>query len=172
MKKFITFIACFALLTSAAAQNFEGKFTQTKTLKVSGKQIHSQGTITYQSPDQLAMMYTEPAGDYFIIDGPYLRMDLRGISLDVDTSGNKTVRAQRNAILYGVSGKYEDIAAEMDAECTVTSAAGKKHVVLKMRKPTPKSYSGMVLDYDKNGKLTRMVLEEFSGITTEYLLEL
>ena len=30
----------------------------------------------------------------------------------------------------------------------------------------------MVLDYDKNGKLTRMVLEEFSGITTEYLLEL
>ena len=95
---------------NAGAQSFESTFVQTKTLKMTGKKIVSEGTISYTEPANLAMLYTKPDGDYFIVDGPYLRFDLRGVSLDVDTSTNKTVRIQRNAILYGIQGKYEDIA--------------------------------------------------------------
>lgn len=160
-----------ALACSAGAQDLEGQFSQAKTL-LSGKVIKSEGEITYTAPDQLAMMYTKPEGDYFIIDGPNLRMDMRGVSLDVNTENNKTVRAQRNAILYSMAGKYEDIAAEMDADLSVsTGKAGGKHVVLKMRSPLPKAYSGMELDYDKSGKLTRMVLKETVGISTEYIIK-
>ena len=171
MKKIFVMTALLAMAFTAGAQNFEATFKQAKTLKITGKVIKSEGEITYTAPDQLAMMYTDPEGDYFIIDGPQVRMDLRGIALDVNSTGNKLVHSQRNAILYSVQGKYEDIAKEMDADCTVTAGKnGGKHVVLKMHKALPKGYSGMELDYDKQGKLTRMVLEEVGGISTEYIL--
>ena len=170
MKKILT-LALLLCGIAAGAQDLEGTFIQAKTLKVSGRVIKSEGTLSYTAPDQLAMLYTKPEGDYFIIDGPFLRMDLRGISLDVNTDNNKTVKAQRNAILYGIAGKYEEIAQEMDADCTVTVGKnGGKHVVIKVRKTLPKGYSGMELDYRKNGQLSRMVLEEFGGISTEYLI--
>ena len=170
MKKILVFALLFCGLT-AGAQSFEGTFTQAKTIKVSGRVVKSEGNISYTAPDQLAMLYTNPDGDYFIIDGPYLRMDLRGVALDVNTDNNKTVKSQRNAIIYSVAGKYEEIAEEMDADCTVTPRGGGKHVSIKVRKTLPKGYSGLELDYDKSGQLTRMVLEEFGGISTEYILK-
>ena len=156
---------------NAGAQSFESTFVQTKTLKMTGKKIVSEGTISYTEPANLAMLYTKPDGDYFIVDGPYLRFDLRGVSLDVDTSTNKTVRIQRNAILYGIQGKYEDIAKEMDADLDVSNVKGGKHVVIKVRKPALKGYTGMELDYNAKGRITRMVLEEAGGISTEYLVK-
>ena len=171
MRKIIVFAALLAMAFTAGAQDFEATFKQAKTLKISGKVIKSEGEITYTAPDQLAMLYTNPDGDYFIIDGPQVRMDMRGVAVDVNATGNKLVQSQRNAILYSVQGKYEEIAKEMDADCTVTAGKnGGKHVVLKMRKALPKGYSGMELDYNKQGKLTRMVLEEVGGISTEYII--
>ena len=169
MKKLLAFallLCCFA----AGAQNFEGTFKQAKTLKVSGKVVKSEGNITFTAPDQLAMLYTNPNGDYFIIDGPLVRMDLRGVALDVDSKTNKLVASQRNALLYSILGEYEKVAEEMDASCTVTQKNGGKHVVIKARKVVPKGYSGLELDYGKNGRITRLVLEEFGGISTEYVL--
>ncbi len=170
MKKLLVFALLLCGLT-AGAQSFEGTFTQAKTIKVSGRVVKSEGNISYTAPDQLAMLYTNPDGDYFIIDGPYLRMDLRGVALDVNTDNNKTVKSQRNAIIYSVAGRYEEIAEEMDADCTVTPRGGGKHVSIKVRKTLPKGYSGLELDYDKSGQLTRMILEEFGGISTEYILK-
>lgn len=170
MKKLFV-LAALLLSLGAGAQTLKGSFVQTKTLKVTKKTFVSEGKLEYTAPDQLAMLYSKPDGDYFIIDGPYLRMDLRGVALDVNTDNNKTVRAQRNAIMYGMAGRYEDIAAEMDADFTVTPQKdGGKHVSIKVRKNLPKGYSGMELDYMKNGQVRRMVLEEFGGISTEYVL--
>lgn len=170
MKK-IFVLALLLMGLNAGAQSFESTFVQTKTLKMTGKKIVSEGTITYTEPANLAMIYSKPEGDYFIVDGPFLRFDLRGVSLDVDTSTNKTVRIQRNAILYGIQGKYEDIAKEMDADLTVSDVKGGKHVVIKVRKPALKGYTGMELDYNAKGRITRMVLEEAGGISTEYLVK-
>ena len=169
MKKILVLAALLCSL-AAGAQNFEGTFKQAKTLKVSGKVIKSEGNISFTAPDQLAMIYTNPDGDYFIIDGPLVRMDLRGVSLDVDTKTNKLVASQRNALLYSITGEYEKVAKEMDADCTVTQKNGGKHVVIKARKVQPKGYSGLELDYGKDGRISRMVLEEFGGISTEYIL--
>jgi len=170
MKKILVFVLLLAGL-NAGAQSFESTFVQTKTLQLTGKKIVSEGTIAYTEPANLAMIYSKPEGDYFIVDGPYLRFDLRGITLDVNTENNKTVRVQRNAILYGIQGKYEEIAEEMGADCTVTAVKGGKHVVIKVRKPAVKGYTGMELDYNPKGRITRMVLEEAGGISTEYLVK-
>jgi len=171
MKKILVIVALLAASLAAGAQSFEGTFTQAKTLKISGRVIKSEGTISYTAPDQLAMLYSKPDGDYFIIDGPVLRMDMRGVALDVNTDNNKTVKSQRNAILYSISGQYEQIAEEMNASCKVTkTSGGGKHVSIKVKDVLPKGYSGMELDYRANGRLSKMVLEEFGGISTEYIL--
>lgn len=170
MKKILVLALLLAGFT-AGAQSFESTFVQTKTLKLTGKKIVSEGTISYTAPESLAMLYTKPDGDYFIVDGPFLRFDLRGVSLDVNTDKNKGVRLQRNAILYGIQGRYDDIAKEMDADCSVSAVKGGKHVVIKVRKPAPKGYTGMELDYNAKGRITRMVLEEAGGISTEYLVK-
>ena len=171
MKKLLVIAALLAASLTAGAQSFEGTFTQAKTLKATGRVIKSEGNITYTAPDQLAMLYTKPDGDYFIIDGPFLRMDMRGTAMDLNTDTNKTVKAQRNAILFSISGEYEKIAQEMDATCAVTTGKyGGKHVELKVKKPSPKGYSGVILDYDKAGTLQLMTLEEFGGISTDYKL--
>ncbi len=171
MKKMILALVALALCSTAAlAQNFEGTFTQAKTLKVSGRVIKSEGTITFTAPDQLAMLYTKPEGDYFIVDGPLVRMDMRGVSADIDTRKNELVATQRSALLNSIAGKYEQVAEDMNATCTVREKNGQKHVEIKARKVLNKGYSGMELDYDKNGRITRMVLEEFGGISTEYIL--
>ena len=86
MKRFFVMTALLAMAFTAGAQNFEATFKQAKTLKITGKVIKSEGEITYTAPDQLAMMYTDPEGDYFIIDGPQVRMDLRGIAVDVNST--------------------------------------------------------------------------------------
>ena len=170
MKKLLVLLLLLAGFT-AGAQSFESTFVQTKTLKLTGKKIVSEGTITYTAPESLAMIYSKPDGDYFIVDGPFLRFDLRGVSLDVNTDKNKTVRLQRNAIMYGVQGKYEEIAKEMDADCSVSAVKGGKHIVIKARKPALKGYTGMELDYNAKGRITRMVLEEAGNISTEYLVK-
>lgn len=169
MKRILVLAALACLSFAAGAQHFEGTFTQAKTLP-SGRVIKSEGTVSYTAPDQLAMLYSKPEGDYFIIDGPFLRMDLRGVALDVNTDGNKSVRTQRNAILYSISGRYEEIAKEMDASCKVTKTAGGRHVSIRAKETLPKGYSGLELDYGADGRLTKMVLEEFGGISTEYVL--
>ena len=171
MKKLLVIAALLAASLTAGAQSFEGTFTQAKTLKATGRVIKSEGNITYTAPDQLAMLYTQPDGDYFIIDGPFLRLDMRGTAMDLNTEGNKTVRAQRNAILFSISGEYEKIAQEMDATCTVTKTSGGKHVSIKVKNPQPRGYSALELDYKANGQLQKMVLEEGGGISTEYIIK-
>lgn len=171
MKRIIIMAALLCTAFTSGAQHWEGTFTQTKTLQLSGRVIKSEGTVRYTAPDQLAMLYTKPEGDYFIIDGPILRMDMRGVAADINTENNKSVRAQRNAILYSLSGQYEEIAREMNAACKVTkTSGGGKHVSIKAKETLPKGYSGLELDYAADGRLTKMVLEEFGGISTEYVL--
>ncbi|HAC40492.1 MAG TPA: hypothetical protein DCF48_02835, partial [Rikenellaceae bacterium] len=69
MKKILVIAMLLAGFT-AGAQSFESTFQQTKTLKLTGKKILSEGTISYTAPDNLAMIYSKPDGDYFIVDGP------------------------------------------------------------------------------------------------------
>ena len=151
---------------SASAGN---TFTQTKTIKASGKKIVSEGTYSFKAPDQLVMQYTKPDGDFFIIDGPIIRLDLRGTAAELDTTNNPLARAQRNTLLNSLTGNYQAIATDMDASISETEKGGVKTVTITANKKAAKGYSKLILTY-KGGSLKNMVLEEFNGISTEYVL--
>ena len=168
MRKLITIIAALSIAAAASAQTVEGTFVQTKTIKASGRSIVSKGNLSYTAPDQMSMLFTDPEGDYLIIDGPFLRSDLNGTAMDVDTSRNTQMRNLKNTLLNCIAGNVEKVAAENDADMvSKPKSGGGKTVTLTARKTAPRGYSRIVMEYRADGTMTYMLLEEFSGVSTE-----
>lgn len=171
MKK-ILFVSILLCCTWAlfAQQTTECSFTQARTIQASGKVIRSEGVISFKAPDQLTMTYTNPQGEYLVISGPMLRSNSQGQQISIDTDKNARFRTLRNTLLNCITGSYEQAAKDNDAELSVSEKSGKKIVSMKARKAAPRGYSQIVLEYVK-GLPVRMVLEEFGGISTEYLFK-
>ena len=171
MKKglFVAILLCGAL-AAFAQQTTDCSFTPARTIQASGKVIHSEGVISFKAPDQLTMTYTNPAGEYLIISGPMLRSNSQGQQLSVDTDKNARFRTLRNTLLNCINGAYEQAAKDNDAELSVSEKNGRKTVSMTARKAAPRGYSKIILEYIK-GLPVRMVLEEFGGISTEYLFK-
>ena len=150
------------------AQTLLCTFTQDRTIQATGKVIHSAGTIMFEKPDKLNMDYTDPEGDFLIISGPMLHSNTMGQTLNVDTSKNPRFRALRNTLLNCITGEYETAAAENDADLEVSEKKGTKTVTMTARKPQPRGYSKIAIEYNTKNLPVRMVLEEFNGISTEY----
>lgn len=169
MKKiFLIFVfSCITLL--AGAQELSCTFTQARTIRASGKVIRSEGAISFNAPDNLTMTYTQPEGEYLIISGPMLRSNSQGQQLSIDTEKNARFRNMRNTLLNCIMGNCEQAAADNDAEMTVSEKGGIKTVEMKARKPAPRGYSKIIMEYNKKGHPVRMVLEEFGGFSTEYI---
>ena len=168
----ILFVAILLSCTCAlfAQQTTECSFTQARTIQASGKVIRSEGVISFKAPDQLTMTYTNPAGEYLVISGPMLRSNSQGQQLSIDTDKSPRFRTLRNMLLNCITGAYEQAAKDNDAELSVTEKSGRKIVSMKARKAAPRGYSQIVLEYVKDLPV-RMVLEEFGGISTEYLFK-
>ena len=170
MKKILILTCLMFAALAAQAQQIDCSFTQDRTIQASGKVIHSEGVISFNGSDQLTMTYTTPAGEYLVISGPMLRSNTMGQSISVDTDKNARFRTLRNTLLNCITGQYEQAAADNDAELQVSEKSGKKTVSMKARKTAPRGYSQIVMEYIK-GLPVRMVLEEFGGISTEYLFK-
>lgn len=170
MKKalFFVFFVFFAWLMQA--QTTECKFTQARTIQASGKVIRSEGVVSYKSPDQLTMTYTDPEGEYLVISGPMLRSNTLGQKISVDCDKSPRFQVLRNTLLNCIDGNYEQAAKDNDAELAVSEKNGVKTVMMKARKAAPRGYSQIIMEYIK-GLPVRMVLEEFGGISTEYLFK-
>ena len=170
MKKILLFAVLVLCARFAAAQTTECKFTQARTIQASGKVIRSEGVISYKSPDQLTMTYTDPKGEYLVISGPMLRSNTLGQKISVDTDKNARFKVLRNTLLNCIDGNYEQAAKDNDADLSVSEKNGVKTVQMKARKAAPRGYSRIIMEYIK-GLPVRMVLEEFGGISTEYLFK-
>lgn len=173
MKKVLTavlFLACLGAF-SASAQTIESLFTQTRTIQASGKKIVSEGTFSFTAPDQLAMLYTKPDGDYIIIDGPFVRTMTKGTEVNLDTRTNAQARNLSNTLLNCILGKYQQVADDNDGDVSVSEKGGVKTVTIKVRKQAPRGYSGVTIKYRKDGTCTEMTLDEFGGISTHYVLK-
>lgn len=171
------FIILFALAISGAdlsAQDFECPFVQTRLMVISGKTVVSEGTMTYTAPDQLAMVYSKPEGEYLVIDGNTVRMDLAGQIATIDAKKNATAGALSRTLLDCIAGNWEKAAKDNDADSSVSEKGGVKTVILTARKASPRGgYSKIELYYRlKDNFLTKMVLEENGGgIRTTYELK-
>lgn len=116
------------------------------------------------------MTYSDPAGEYLVISGPMLRSNTQGQQLSIDTDKNPRFRVLRNTLLNCIVGEYEQAAQDNDADLAISEKNGVKTVSMKARKAAPRGYSQIVMEYVK-GLPVRMVLEEFGGISTEYIFK-
>ena len=148
-------IAVLFSVTAFAQQTFDNDFTQTKVMKVSGKTINKAGHIVFDGKDQLKMTYTEPSGDSF------------------DADKVKMVGLQRSTLLNCLSGNWEQAAADNNAETTITEEKGLKVISINAKGKVPRGgFKSVVLTYrTKDGGMTKMVLEEATGIINTYKIK-
>lgn len=166
-------IAVLFSVTTFAQQTFDTDFTQTKTMKVSGKTTDKVGHIVFDGKDQLQMTYSVPEGDLFIIDGNKVKINMDGKKAEIDANKVKMVALQRSTLLNCLSGNWEQAAVDNNAETTVTEEKGMKVVTLNAKGKVPKGgYRSVVLTYrlSDNG-MVKMVLEEAAGIINTYVIK-
>ena len=166
-------IALFLSIGAIAQTTFDTDFTQVKMMKVSGKTTDKAGHITFDGNDQLSMTYTTPKGDYFIIDGNKVKINLDGKKADLDAEKVKMVQLQRATLLNCLSGNWEQAAADNNADLTVTEEKGFRNILIKAKGKVPRGgYASVELTYRlSDNMLTKMVLEEAVGVINTYELK-
>ena len=170
--KHITLIIIAMLLSigAFAQQQYDTDFTQTKVMKVSGKTTNKAGHIVFDGNDHLSMTYTEPEGDYFIIEGNMVRINMDGKKADLDSEKVKMVQLQRATLLNCLSGNWEQAAEDNNADLTIVEKDGLKTVSIVARGKVPRGgYNSVELTYRRSdGMMTKMILEEVIGIQNTY----
>ena len=162
-----------ALLLSVASfaqQQLDTDFTQTRVMKVSGKTTEKIGHLTFDGNDHLTMTYSQPEGEFFIIDDNMVKMNMDGKKAELDAEKVKMVTLQRSTLLNCLSGNWEQAAADNDADLTVTEKDGHRNILIKAKGKVPRGgYASVELTYRlSDGMLTKMVLEEAIGVKNTY----
>ena len=161
-------IAMLFSVTAFAQTTYDTDFTQTKVMKISGKTTNKAGHMTFDGNDQLNMTYTEPEGDYFIIEGNMVKINMDGKKANLDAEKVKMVKLQRATLLNCLSGNWEQAAQDNNAEMTVTEEKGLRTVSIIAKGKVPKGgYKSVVITYSDD-KMIQMVLEDAVGIVNTY----
>ena len=163
-------IAMLFSVTAFAQKTFDTDFTQTKVMKVSGKTTDKAGHLTFDGKDQLSMIYSEPQGEYFKIEGNMVKINMDGKKVELDAEKVKMVGLQRSTLLNCLSGNWEQAAADNNAELTVKEEKGVKTISIVAKGKVPKGgYKSVELTYRASDNvLIKMVLEEAIGIINTY----
>lgn len=152
-----------------AFTTIEASFTQTRTIKASGNTTVSKGDLYFNSPSQLAMIYSQPAGELLIIDGDAIHLNRAGKGTTYDSSKIASFRSLRNTLLDCIQGKVSKVASDNDASMTVADTKDGYLVTIKAKTASPRGYSSVSLLYRKSDCVViKMILDEFSGIRTVY----
>lgn len=171
MKRFsLIIIAVLFSVAAYAQQKYDTDFTQTKVMKLSGKTTNKVGHITFDGNDQLQMIYSEPQGDYFIIEGNKVKMNLDGKKAELDAEKVKMVKLQRATLLNCLSGNWEQAAIDNNAETSITEDKDLKTISINAKGKVPKGgYKSVELTYRlSDSGMVKMVLEEAIGIINTY----
>lgn len=139
-------------------------------MKVSGKTTEKAGHLTFDGQDHLSMVYTQPEGEYFHIEGTQVKVNLDGKKADLNAEKVKLVQLQRATLLNCLSGNWEQAAVDNNAETTTVEEDGLKTITLTAQGKIPRGgYASVVLTYRvSDGVLVRMVLEEAVGAINTY----
>lgn len=166
-------IAMLFSITAFAQQTFDTDFSQTKVMKVSGKTTKKVGHIHFDGNDQLSMIYSEPEGEFFIIDGNIVKINMDGAKTELDANKVKMVGLQRSTLINCLSGNWEQAAIDNNAETTITEEKGLKTISIVANGKIPKGgYKSVVLTYRvSDGMMTKMILEEAVGSINTYELK-
>lgn len=170
MKRIGMMIMVLMMSVASFAQQYDTDFTQTRVLKVSGKTTHKAGHLVFDGNDHLSMIYSDPEGEYFIVEGNQVKMHLNGKKAELDAEKVKLVRLQRATLLNCIAGRWEQAAVDNNAETTVEEKDGFRHVFIKAKGKVPRGgYNSVDLTYRlSDGLLVKMILEEAIGVINTY----
>ena len=163
-------IALLFSISAFAQQKYDADFTQTKVMKISGKTTDKAGHLVYDGNDQLSMIYTQPEGEYFKIEGNMVKINLDGKKAELDAEKVKMVKLQRATLINCLSGNWEQAAIDNNADLDITEKDGVKTVSITAKGKVPRGgYNSVELTYRlSDGMMTKMVLEEAIGIINTY----
>ncbi len=158
--------------SNASLKNIESKFTQTKTLKVSGKKIESAGTLYYTSDGNLTMRYSKPVGELMVVTGNKFFMNKGGKAMTFDTSKNALMGSLASTLLNSFKGDPSQVAKDNDAKLEVSETSDCYVVTLTAQGAAHRGYSKITINYRKSDCLIlKMTMVETTGITTTYELK-
>lgn len=172
----IFLVFCLILnITAFAQKGYEMDFTQTRVMKVSGKTVEKAGHLVFDGVDHLSMIYSEPEGDFFIIEGNIVKINMDGKNVEYDAEKAKAIALQRATLLNCLSGNWQQAAADNNAELTITEEDGLRMVFIdakRQQKPPKGGYVAVTLTYNAaDDSLLEMILEQKNGVINTYELK-
>ena len=181
MKRVFIVTICALMTLIASAQGIDAKilklqqasytmpFSEVKVMPKLKKETTKVGTLEWRSPDYLKMDYSEPAGDYTLIEGVNFTMSAKGAvqKLPAKDTNTKT-GVLRQTLLLAFQGKVADIAELNHATATYSEKNGRYVCALVAEQPKH-GVKALVLEYDKkNGHLLLLTILEANGNYTTW----
>ncbi len=194
MKKLMVFISAFlaaALSVNAAGISEQAKavltkiekaneslttitspVTETRTLP-NGKNFVSNGSFYFTSPNLLAISYTNPAGDYLIINTEQISQKRKqGKTFKMSLKKNETMQELSNTLLWCISGKLIKLAEANNASVTTSEANGVINVVFTAEVKGGRDFKKIELSYDKaTMRLKSMAMTDKNNVVTKYTMD-
>jgi len=156
---------------NAKVASLQAHFDQDRFLKATGKTIPMTGVFYYSSPDRMSMVYSKPANELLVIDGTQFFMYRGGARNLFDTSKNQMMKSLSDCLLGCVRGDVAAVAGANNAAVSATEAGESYVVTLSAKGKAARGYSKITLTYRKSDcVLTKMVMEEFSGVVNTYVM--
>lgn len=147
----------------------ECTFTQVRAVPAAKTSVDMAGELYFDSSKKLAMLYSKPSGEYFVVNGDILKMNKGGKKNQFDLTKVPMMNSLCKTLFCCIQGKIRTLAVEVNADCAVGETATSYVVTLTAKKKEVKGYAKIVLTYNKKTCLIdEMVMEEFTGVKNTY----
>ena len=147
--------------------------TETRTLP-NGKQFVSNGNFFFTYPELLAIRYTNPEGDYLVINTEEIAQKKKqGKTFKFSLKKNETMQELSSTLLWCISGKLVNLAEANDATVTTSEANGVITVVFTAPgKTSAREFKKIELCYNKSTmRIKSMAMTDKNNVVTKYTMD-
>ena len=181
MKRLALILTCALVTLVSAAQDIDQKilklqqatytspFTEVKVMPKLKKETSKAGTLEWRAQDYLRMDYSEPEGDYTLIEGENFTVVTNGATQKLPAKdANNKIGVLRLTLLYAFQGNVAAIAELNKAEASYSAEGGRYICELEAAQPKH-GVKALRLEYDKkNGHLLLLTITESNGNYTTW----
>ncbi len=156
-------------------KSFNSKFTELQYRKSSRQSQDMSGKIYFDAIGRLAMLYSDPEGDYIIIDGTTYLSKQSGQKKHYSTDKKGVIADFSASLIHSLNGEVEQVAQANNAE--IRSKADNQYYTFTLTrndsgKKKKQDVVKIVLRYSKRTSvLVYMSIEDRAGNTTTYALQ-
>ena len=170
MIKLILLIATTILSLHQPNETRTFAFVETRVMPKMNKTTVSEGTMKFEAPENLRMDYTQPQGDYTLIEKDKFEVFKSGKLQRLNVKDPKQKMAvYRATLLACLGGDVKKAAALNNARADYKTVGNTYVCTLKAENVAPRDIAALELIYDKkNGQLLKMTLTEGNGNYTTY----